>query len=606
MSTFLEQLFEGLAPEEQDCLRSIYGVEASSLTYGIEALEPLTEAEQKLFNPKSFISPYLSLQHTYKLRGNLSPVRFNGAVFGLFQTQKPLRTNYCQLPQRTVKVVFRQRRQQPEIIYRNLSHLDPDELANTSRKLSEAEMRCSFDLATAPLIRFLVLKISAKDYTVVVTGLQLAMAHLDWAAILASMPDLKEVDRKRDIKTTAQPRTPVADVNKYWQKVLEDLPERPMLPHFINSPNIYEQETYRAVIPSEITDIMQEYTGGDMEKTISLLQLAWGLLLQEVNRSSDTYFLLLSTEQHEAGRSFMSMIPVRLKCPEKELVESARQRLSRQVALSKPFSCYEGHGLDDLLEKQHNLFSHYLNFHALLSYAASDDQEETSYEQVWDSRGLPLGIYFQPSEQRIALTILYNHYSFRDGAVRELTDRYFLTLKTLLSHLEQPIALLKERLTKRMASYISQAKEELTARRLAEYLDSLPLFHDLGEERLLRLAQAAKLRTYFDGDQILMGHDTGQLYFLRSGRVARHMDPGTGWFSLLDAAKEGRLLNETAFLANCRSRIMGEVLSDEATVLTLPLPQTIDLLKRNDDFSSRFFQHILGEMEKYQRRWVSN
>lgn len=609
MGTLFERLAEGLSPDEQEQLRSVYGTEASSLVYGLEALEPLTAAEEKLFDPKGFISPYLSLQRIYKIRGNLSPVRFNGAVFGLFQNQRPLRCNYCQLPQRAVKVVFKQRRQQPEIIYRNLSQLEPEEMENTSRKLAEAEMRQSFDLGSDPLIRFLVLKTGAKDYAVVVTGLHLAMSHLDMAKLLAEMPDLKPVSwpERYAVKNAEKPAPPAADVASYWQKVLKELPRQPLLPHFVTSPQAYAQHAYRAVMPREAADLLQEQTGGDMEQAVSLLQMAWGLLLQDANETADTYFLLLSDEQAAGNRSSLSMIPVRLKCPEQELVQTACQRLARQVSLSRPFSCHEGQGLEELLGRQHELFNHFLNFHDLLHDSAhfSGEDKESSYERMWDARGLPLGIYFQPSGRRIALTILYNRYCLKETAVRELVDRYFLTLKSMLSQMEQPMSVFKDKLKKRIGAALGKAAEELTAQSLATYIDSLPLFHGLDEAQLLRLTQSAKLRTYFDGDQIIMRHDTGQLFFLLSGRVARHMDPGTGWFSLLDAAREGRLLNETVFLASCRSRTMGEVLSDEARVITLPLPQTVDLLRSSTELESRFFQHILTEMEKYQRRWVN-
>ena len=607
MEKFFESVTKDLSREEQDIIKSTYFTDFRSPVYALESIEPLSEKEQKLFDPKSFVSPYLSRQQVYKVRGNLSPVQFNGAVFRAFKDQRGLRSNYYILPSRTLKAVERKR--QPEIIYRNLSQMDAEEMESTARKLSEAEMRRSFDLAKGSLVRFLVLKTGEQNFAIVVTGLQLALDHLDMAEVLANLTNLT-VFSSSDKKAKAIPaaKAPATGVKSYWQKVLEDLPERPTLPRFINFTNAYIQQAYRAVMPTELMDALAGRAGEDRSMQASLLQMGWGLFLQDVNDSLDTYFLLLSDVQEENGRAALSMIPVRLKCPEEEMVENATERLRKQIALSQPFSCYEGQGLEELLGEQHDLFIHFLNFHALEQEDVCFGISEAgaAYEQVWDAQGLPLGLYFQPGEGRIALTILYNQYSLREAAVAELVERYFLTLQTMLLYMDMPIHTFKKALKKRMKAFLSQSREEMTTDRLMAYLEAIPFFEGLSKDRLQRLANVAKIRTYFDSDQIIMGHDAGQLFFLLDGWIARHMDPGSGWFSLLDVAKEGSLLNETAFLQKCRSRLMGEVMSDQAKVLTLPLPQVMDTLSFSEEFRGRFFQHILQEMEKYQRRWVSD
>jgi signal-transduction protein with cAMP-binding, CBS, and nucleotidyltransferase domain len=138
------------------------------------------------------------------------------------------------------------------------------------------------------------------------------------------------------------------------------------------------------------------------------------------------------------------------------------------------------------------------------------------------------------------------------------------------------------------------------------YLKELPFFQGILEEKLYQVARAAKLRTYFENDQIMMNHDYGQMFFLLEGRVARLMDPGSGWYSMLDVAKEGKILNETVMMERCKSSVMGEVLSEKARILIVPLPQLMDLALGSNSFRKHITLHILGEMEKYQRRWVSS
>ena len=218
---------------------------------------------------------------------------------------------------------------------------------------------------------------------------------------------------------------------------------------------------------------------------------------------------------------------------------------------------------------------------------------------------MPLGIYFQYVEGSISLSILYNRYSIGEKGLEELCRRYILTLHTMLLHMDSQVASFWQSLRVRMET-AQESVGEITEKNVLAYIRSLPHFQGILEEKLGKVARVAKVRTYFENDQIIMSHDQGYMFFLLEGRVARLMDPGSGWYSMLDVAKEGRILNETVLMEQCKSSIMGEVVSEKVKILIIPLPQLMDLAQGNSSFRKHITLHILGEMEKYQRRWVSN
>lgn len=615
MKNPFEAATEGMGHEDKRILRSSCGIGTYVLAADVEAVEPLSSEERIFFDPKGFISPYYSVQRIYKVQGSISPLHFNRVVYAAFSAKKFLRSNYCQLTDRWVKLVFKVRRTQPEIIYRNISQQGSagEELDAALERQAEAERRRPFSLEREPLVRFVVIKTSSNEFAVVVTGLELAVRHLNMEKILVECqgyeykgnetPGQQERVLRKSGELTGK-------IMGYWQKVLDNLPVKPGLPGFKPHAASFAQSGYRMVIPAETVRLLKS-TGGDVYRMKELLYMAWGLFLQYENHIGDTYFLLLSDEEAKGAGGTLSMIPVRLKCPPKETVESAAARLSKQLSLSHPFSCFESKGLETLLGERRGLFDHFLNFHAFtgggVDYArtAGTFAGVRVYEQAWDAQGMPLGIYFQYVEGSVSISVLYNRYSISESALEELCNRYTMTLHTMLLHMDRQVADFGQKLKLRIESQ-KENTPELQEKKAISYIWELPFFRDIREEKLYKLARAAKVRTYFENDQIIMNNDLGLFFFLLEGRVARLMDPGSGWYNMLDIAKEGSILNETVMMEKCKSRIMGEVVSEKARVLAVPLPLIIDLGPESQLFRKRMFLHVMGEMEKYQRRWVNS
>ena len=615
MKNPFETATEGMSREDKERLREACGIGRSVLAADIEAVEPLAEDEQQFFDEKGFISPYFSVQRIYKVRGKISPMHFNRTIFSAFATEKSLKSGYCPLASGWVKVVFKNRREQPEIIYRNLIQqgMGEDELDASLAKWAEAERRRPFDISREPLVRFLVVRTANSDFALVVTGLGLAVRHLNMAKIIVESQEYDYTgSMEAPLPEMAQERKEIsAAIMNYWHKVLENLPAKPELPGFRASSENFSQSGFRVVVPAETTQLLKNI-GGETSKMMGLLYMAWGLFLQSVNETRDTYFLLLSDEGQGGQQTNLGMIPVRLKCPLQETVASAAARLAKQLSLSSPFSCFESRGLWTLLGERRGLFDHFLNFHAFTGRGVNYARTEGTftgvlvYNQSWDAQGLPLGIYFQYVEGGISLSILYNRYSFSETALGELCKRYLLTLHTMLLHMDHKVASFEESLRKRLEFQLQEKMEDTSSKNVISYIMELPFFEEISQEKLYKLARAAKVRTFFENDQIIMKHELGLVFFLLEGRVARLMDPGSGWYSMLDVAKEGRILNETVIMEHCKSSIMGEVVSERAKVLAVPLPHLMDLGAVSYILRKRFFLHVMGEMEKYQRRWVNS
>lgn len=114
----------------------------------------------------------------------------------------------------------------------------------------------------------------------------------------------------------------------------------------------------------------------------------------------------------------------------------------------------------------------------------------------------------------------------------------------------------------------------------------------------------SKLVTYFEGDRIAGKYLEENLLFVAEGLLQRSMDAGDGWYNLLDLVGKNEWVNETTLLDNRTSHMAAEVLSAEARIVAVPLDKMRSVLRVEPEIKDKLLQHVLVEMEKYQKRWV--
>ena len=118
----MEMPFE-LTTDEKNVLESVYGRQVEGVGYNprkLEAVKELTAQEKKFFAEKNFVSPHFFVQTLYKVRGTVSPMKFNMAVARLINHNENLRANFCNVGTRTIKVIRAATTIKPEVPESNL------------------------------------------------------------------------------------------------------------------------------------------------------------------------------------------------------------------------------------------------------------------------------------------------------------------------------------------------------------------------------------------------------------------------------------------------------------------------------------------------------
>ena len=70
--------------------------------------------------------------------------------------------------------------------------------------------------------------------------------------------------------------------------------------------------------------------------------------------------------------------------------------------------------------------------------------------------------------------------------------------------------------------------------------------------------------------------------------------------------KENRWINETVLLENRKTKMSAEILTEKAVVMEIPLDALKKFLQANVSVNQTILQHVLSEMEKYQRLWIQS
>ncbi|MBO4779246.1 MAG: hypothetical protein J5497_01265, partial [Selenomonadaceae bacterium] len=349
-----------LTQDEKIILESHYGPQMVGYNpRKLEAVRNLNAQEKKLFEGNNFLSPHFFVQTLYKVRGSVSPIKFSLAVTRILDENENLRANFCNLGERTVKVIKPAAVVKPETIFRNLARTDKDELDDDFRKVFEADMRRDIDLQHDPLIRFAVYKTSEDELAVLVTTAQLIAESFDaenfFYYVLGIPSELKA--KKNPAKKSAKNHAAIRD---YWTKILDQAPPIAALPYEQQSSDEYSHKFFRKIITDDILSHLNFRSQSNRVMLTAILQTAWGFMLQLTNKHRDCLFCQILSSGVEDNPVF-SVIPIRLIGDNTLTIEQIVRGQFRQMIVSQPYALEDGAALSELTGHE-KLFNHFLNF----------------------------------------------------------------------------------------------------------------------------------------------------------------------------------------------------------------------------------------------------
>ncbi|MBR4152315.1 MAG: hypothetical protein IKT98_05095 [Selenomonadaceae bacterium] len=609
MGTFLQ-----LNLDEKRIVESIYGRQISGVGYnpkGLESIKDLSAQEKSFFT--GFLSPHFFIQTLYKVNGVISPINFNRVVYNMVSKSENLRANFCNVGKRTIKVIKGEVK--PEIIFRNLSNVEKDELNDEFRKILEADMRRDFDLRYDPLIRFSVYKTDAEEFAVLVTMAQLIADSFDSEKFFAELFDLpSEINTQK----TSDDLSPKAkeQIREYWAKILDHSPPPALLPFAKKFSSVYRQKAYSTKIPADILSDLRGFAQSNRTMLIAILQSAWGLMLQVTNKQRDCLFCQILSSGQSDKNSSLNIVPVRLTTENNLTIEQIIKQQIRQLVISQPYSCFDWEGLETLTGGRKKLFDHFLSFAEFqaseLNYVETPAQKKGKIisRNSWDAQGMKLGVYFRYSEKNLSLTFLYDESNFLFG-VSMLTRLYTLVLQQMLVDRNAKFSEFNANLSKRIRNLTETEtfsfSQEDYKKNIRDFIHQLPILRGHHEGNIdYLLGSNAELVTRFEGDRLSGDLLNDKFIFVVSGKLAQSVDTGDGWYNPINVIDKNSFVNPTYLLEKRRLILSAEVLTEQAELLLIPRSTMTEVLRTNSGVAVSFMNYALEQMEKYQALWLQS
>ena len=602
-----------LTRDEKNILESVYGLKIGDLNgYNPNKLETVLEptaGEKKFFADKNFVSAHFFVQTLYKVRGTVSPMNFNRAVNRLLDENENLRANFCNVGTRTVKVIRAAEFVRPEIIFRNLTQTDADELDDEFRKILEADIRRDIDIRHEPLIRFAVYRTAAEEFAVLVTLAQIVAESFDAEKFFCHLTGANVESAPKKISADLPPKNQGA-IRDYWAKVLDKVPPAAALPFESKNVGTYRQKTFHTTIPADILSDLRWRAQSNRVLLTAILQSAWGFMLQLTNRRRDVLFCQILSAADAAA---LNVIPVRVHSDNNSTVEQIVRRQFRQLVVSQPYSRVDWSDLENLSGRK-KLFDHFLSFKEFqsveLNYvrAAATERGTLVLQNSWDARGMKLGAYFRYSEKNLSISFLYDERQFQRGGVEKLCALYKFILQQMLSYWDAKFSSFFARLENRVALQLEAAEtsREDDRKIIRDFLSQLPILQGRFEGTIGLFDETAELVTRYEGDRISGDMLAKNFIFVVSGKLVRNADAGDGWYNPIDVIGKNSFVNPTNFLARQRLTLSAEILTEQAELLTIPHDVLLEAMRKNSEVALSITTYALEQMERWQMLWLQS
>ncbi|TQR95459.1 amino acid adenylation domain-containing protein [Paenibacillus ottowii] len=396
-------------------------------------------------------------QVSYDMQGQLDIKAFAESLNILVRRHEALRTHfYFGRDTEPLQVVYRNR--DCGFYYEDLRELDSDQRDIWLKNFKLKDKARGFDLRRDVLLRVAILRTGEDSYHfvwsfhhIVMDGWCLSLVNKEvfegYAALREGRaPELAPaVPYSRFIEwLEAQDRKTAVD---YWSSYLSGYEQQTALPAVKSG---RKSEGYMA--SDWMTDwepelaLQVEETAKRYQVTMNtLLQTAWGVLLQKYNNHSDVIFGSVVSGrpseiigvEHIIGL-FINTIPVRIRSEAGESFAEVMKKMQEQALASHAYDTYPLFEIQALTDQKQNLINHIMVFENYpvdeqIEEMGSDGQELFSVSNVMatEQTNYDLSIVVMPGEG-IKVRFMYNSVSFDQADIERLHGHFVHLLEQVL------------------------------------------------------------------------------------------------------------------------------------------------------------------------------
>ncbi|WP_281887448.1 non-ribosomal peptide synthetase [Paenibacillus sp. YYML68] len=371
-------LFKGLS------LDDLQQLAASTSSVGeIENVFDMTPMQKgmlfhSLLNPES--SAYFQ-QATFDLLGNLDVELFHESLNLMVQRHQALRTNlYHGWKGEHLQVVFKSK--SCELYYEDLRNRSRTDQMAYAEQYRQKDKTRSFDLYRDSLMRVSILQTGDREYRfiwsfhhMIMDGWCIALVTNEVfdsysALVRGQQPVLYPVTPYSEYMTWLG-RQDVSAAAAYWTEYLRGCDSATVLTKTkqLSIGEGYSAEKLTSVLETDVNESLHLAAKQHQVTIHSLIQTAWGVLLQNNNYRQDVVFGCVVSGRSAQVKGFDKMIglfintiPVRIICDGEEPFSGVMKRMQEFALASKEYETYPLYEIQAKSVLKHKLISHIINF----------------------------------------------------------------------------------------------------------------------------------------------------------------------------------------------------------------------------------------------------
>ncbi|WDZ63753.1 non-ribosomal peptide synthase/polyketide synthase [Paenibacillus polymyxa] len=394
-------------------------------------------------------------QSTFELKGALDLAAFSASLDLLVQRHSALRTNFrSDLQDEPLQVVYRNKR--GELYVEDIREKEKVAQEQYIEEFARRDKQKGFDLAKDTLMRVSILRTSDDSYHfvwsfhhIIMDGWCLSLVTNEvfggYTALTEGKPPQLPVvtPYSRYIEwLEGQNRQEAAE---YWSGYLRGYEETTVLPQAkTGKTKGYEAEYLEFDLGIDLTAELQKLAKQEQVTINTLLQTAWGVLLQKYNRTEDVVFgsVVSGRPADIAGVEqmiglFINTIPVRIQGGPATAFAELMKQTQRQALSANAYDTFPLYEIQALTEQKQDLIKHIMVFENYpveqqVEQLGSNGQEPFTISNVvvTEQTNYDLNVVVMPGEG-IKIRFMYNALSFDQTGIERLYGHFARLLEQI-------------------------------------------------------------------------------------------------------------------------------------------------------------------------------
>ncbi|MCR8843449.1 amino acid adenylation domain-containing protein [Paenibacillus sp. SC116] len=386
-------------------------------------------------------------QMTFTIEGNLNVDLFEKSLEQLTQRHDVLRTNfYAGWNGQAIQVVFQNSR--IRFCYEDLRTVDEHGRQHHFDKLVVADRVKGFDLSQDELMRMSVVRTGETTYQfiwsfhhILMDGWCLFIVANEVFSIYEAILQNKEPalgkawPYRQYFEWLAQQDSEAA--GQYWANYLAGYEHQTLIPQAKTGVKAEEYAAQKVVgsLGKELTQRIQRAAKNQQVTVNTLIQTAWGILLQAYNDTDDVVFgnVVSGRPAEIPGIEtmlglFINTIPVRIRCEESSTVAEVMRKVQDQAIASQAYESYPLYEIQAMSNQKQGLIDHIIVFenypvdqNAVDVESDSRDKLDISNIEVVEQTNYDLNLIVVPDEE-IVLRMEYNASIYDQASIEQIKN----------------------------------------------------------------------------------------------------------------------------------------------------------------------------------------